>query len=54
MRIRRILESDHLSGWAFAFPAVFLIFVFGIVPVMRLISVTCGLWSGIGVAEGSL
>jgi len=34
MRIRRILESDHLSGWAFAFPAVFLIFVFGIVPVI--------------------
>jgi multiple sugar transport system permease protein len=34
MRIRRILESDHLSGWAFAFPAVFLIFVFGIVPVV--------------------
>ena len=33
-RIRRILESDHLSGWAFAFPAVFLIFVFGIVPVI--------------------
>ena len=34
MRIRRILESDHLAGWAFAFPAVFLIFVFGIVPVI--------------------
>jgi multiple sugar transport system permease protein len=34
MRIRRILESDHLSGWAFAFPAVFLIFIFGIVPVI--------------------
>src|SRR6266568_4257837 len=34
MRIRRILQSDHLSGWAFAFPAVFLIFVFGIVPVV--------------------
>jgi multiple sugar transport system permease protein len=33
-RIRRILESDHLSGWAFAFPAVFLIFVFGIVPLI--------------------
>jgi multiple sugar transport system permease protein len=33
-RIRQILESDHLSGWAFAFPAVFLIFVFGIVPVI--------------------
>jgi multiple sugar transport system permease protein len=34
MRIRAILQSDHLSGWAFAFPAVFLIFVFGIVPVI--------------------
>ena len=33
-RIRRILESEHLSGWAFAFPAVFLIFVFGIVPLI--------------------
>jgi len=33
-RIRRILESDHLAGWAFAFPAVFLIFVFGIVPLI--------------------
>lgn len=34
MRIRRILESDHFSGWALAFPAVFLIFVFGIVPIV--------------------
>jgi multiple sugar transport system permease protein len=34
VRIREIVESDHLSGWAFAFPAVFLIFVFGIVPVI--------------------
>ena len=33
-RIRRILQSDHLTGWAFAFPAVFLIFVFGIVPLI--------------------
>jgi multiple sugar transport system permease protein len=33
-RVRRILQSDHLSGWAFAFPAVFLIFVFGLVPVV--------------------
>ena len=32
--IRRVLESDHLAGWAFAFPAVFLIFVFGIVPLI--------------------
>jgi multiple sugar transport system permease protein len=34
MRIRRILESDHFTGWALAFPAVFLIFVFGIVPIV--------------------
>jgi multiple sugar transport system permease protein len=34
MRTRRILESDNFSGWALAFPAVFLIFVFGIVPIV--------------------
>jgi multiple sugar transport system permease protein len=34
MRIRRILESDHFTGWALAFPAVFLIFLFGIVPIV--------------------
>ncbi len=34
MRIRRILESDHFSGWALAFPAVLLIFVFWIVPIV--------------------
>jgi len=33
-RVRRIVESDHFSGWALAFPAVFLIFVFGIVPIV--------------------
>ncbi len=33
-RVRRILESDHVAGWAFAFPAVFLIFLFGLVPVV--------------------
>ena len=33
-QVRRILQSDHVSGWAFAFPAVFLIFVFGLVPVI--------------------
>jgi multiple sugar transport system permease protein len=31
---RRILRSDHVVGWAFAFPAVFLIVVFGIVPIV--------------------
>jgi multiple sugar transport system permease protein len=33
-RVRRILESDHFAGWAFASPAVLLIMVFGIVPVI--------------------
>jgi multiple sugar transport system permease protein len=33
-RLRAILQSDHLAGWAFAFPAVFLIVVFGIVPLV--------------------
>jgi multiple sugar transport system permease protein len=33
-RVRRILESDNFSGWALAFPAVFLIFLFGIVPIV--------------------
>jgi multiple sugar transport system permease protein len=33
-RVRRILESDHFSGWALAFPAVFLIFVFWLVPIV--------------------
>lgn len=33
-RIRRILESDHFAGWAFASPAMLLIMVFGIVPVI--------------------
>jgi multiple sugar transport system permease protein len=33
-RVRRIAESDHFSGWALAFPAVFVIFVFGIVPIV--------------------
>ncbi len=31
---RRVLRSDHVAGWAFAFPAVFLIVVFGIVPIV--------------------
>jgi multiple sugar transport system permease protein len=31
---RRILRSDHVAGWAFAFPAVFLIVVFGVVPIL--------------------
>jgi multiple sugar transport system permease protein len=34
MGTRRVLESDNVSGWAFAFPAVFLVFGFGIVPIV--------------------
>ena len=34
MSVRRILRSDHVVGWAFALPAVFLIVVFGIVPIV--------------------
>jgi len=34
MQVRRALESDHVAGWALAFPAVFLIVVFGIVPIV--------------------
>ncbi len=33
MNARRITQSDHVAGWAFAFPAVFLIVVFGVVPI---------------------
>jgi multiple sugar transport system permease protein len=32
--VRRIVQSDHVTGWAFAFPAVFLILLFGIVPIV--------------------
>jgi multiple sugar transport system permease protein len=31
---RRILQSDHVTGWAFALPAVVLVVVFGIVPIV--------------------
>jgi multiple sugar transport system permease protein len=31
---RRIVQSEHTAGWAFAFPAVLLIVVFGIVPIV--------------------
>jgi len=33
-RVRRVLGSDHVVGWSFAFPAVFLILLFGIVPIL--------------------
>jgi multiple sugar transport system permease protein len=31
---RRVLQSDHVAGWGFAFPAVLLIVVFGVVPIV--------------------
>jgi multiple sugar transport system permease protein len=31
---RRIVASEHVAGWAFAFPAVFLIVLFGVVPIV--------------------
>ena len=34
MSARRVLQSEHFAGWAFAFPAVLLIVVFGIVPIV--------------------
>jgi multiple sugar transport system permease protein len=32
--VRRALQSDHAAGWALAFPAVFLIVLFGVVPII--------------------
>jgi len=32
--VRRILRSDHVAGWAFAFPAVALLIAFGVVPIV--------------------
>ena len=34
MNVRRIVRSDHVVGWAFAFPAVALLIAFGIVPIV--------------------
>ncbi len=34
LSVRRVLRSDHVAGWAFAFPAVALIVLFGIVPIV--------------------
>jgi multiple sugar transport system permease protein len=31
---RRIMQSDHVVGWAFALPAVILLVVFGLVPIV--------------------
>jgi multiple sugar transport system permease protein len=34
VNVRRIMRSDHVAGWAFAFPAVALIIAFGVVPIV--------------------
>jgi multiple sugar transport system permease protein len=34
VNVRRILRSDHVAGWAFAFPAMALLVAFGIVPIV--------------------
>ncbi len=34
MSVRRVVQSDHFAGWAFASPAVILILVFGVVPII--------------------
>jgi multiple sugar transport system permease protein len=32
--VRRVMTSDHVVGWAFASPAVLLIIVFGLIPIV--------------------
>jgi multiple sugar transport system permease protein len=32
--VRRVVTSDHVVGWAFASPAVLLIVVFGLIPIL--------------------
>jgi multiple sugar transport system permease protein len=34
VNVRRVVQSDHVVGWAFASPAVLLIVVFGLVPIV--------------------
>ncbi|HEY3213042.1 MAG TPA: sugar ABC transporter permease [Actinomycetota bacterium] len=34
MRFRQALQSDHVAGWALALPAVSLIAVFGLIPIV--------------------
>lgn len=34
MNARRIVSSEHVAGWTFAFPAVALIVLFGVVPIV--------------------
>ena len=33
-RVRRVLISDHLAGWAFIIPSVVLIVIFGFLPIV--------------------
>lgn len=34
MNVRRIVHSEHVVGWAFALPALILVVVFGVVPIV--------------------
>ena len=34
MNVRRVVRSEHFVGWAFASPAILLIVVFGLVPIV--------------------
>ena len=34
MNARRIVQSEHVVGWAFALPAVLLVVTFGVVPIV--------------------
>ena len=34
MRLRRLLVSDHAAGWAFILPAVILVALFGLIPIV--------------------
>ena len=33
-RLRRLLVSEHIAGWVFVLPAVILVVVFGLVPIL--------------------
>jgi multiple sugar transport system permease protein len=33
-RLRRLLVSDHVAGWGFILPSVFLVAVFGLIPIV--------------------
>jgi multiple sugar transport system permease protein len=34
VNVRRIVQSEHVVGWAFALPALILVVVFGVVPII--------------------